>query len=105
MFVNIFKDIILTNMNRFLILILLLALLYALYKYQDTLPNENTDNKEKRITYFNQNKEIASEDNVSIDNISQAELGSLADVKSFGLYKQDSLMDSDDTVISFTEDF
>jgi hypothetical protein len=105
-------------MNRLIILGLLLALLYALYTYQQQILNLNPFNKPKSpvikqrkrikkgdrkpqkrvrdISLNNLPKDDNSLDKVSLGGISQVSLGSLADLESYRDigYKQDSAIES-----------
>lgn len=106
------------NMNRLIILGLLLSLLYALYTYQQQILNLNPFSKsksqsmkqkkkiknkdkssEKRVKDISVNalpKDDNSLDKVSLGGISQVSLGSLADLESYKDigYKQDSAIES-----------
>lgn len=90
-------------MNRILILILLLGLLFAIYKYQDTILSQlptmpafmsdqdseslklltnNSNASKPKLVKFRDNDESKTKNkknkkNITIDNISQASLGSL----------------------------
>lgn len=79
--------------NRVLILVLLLALLYALYMYQQYIEsNEKLSKSKMKTLEYNENKrEYKSNDNIRLDNVSQIDLGSLEDVRS---YQNDSLLGS-----------
>ena len=104
-------------MNRFLILILLLVLIYALYRYQQYISyndnvNENTkkqnkkkNNKQKKIKKENNQNLIKYEDDVLTDNISQMSINSLTD-QSNENYKQDSILNSLDSgdTLSFLDE-
>lgn len=79
--------------NRILILVLLLALLYALYMYQQYIEsNEKLSKSKKKIKAIKYNKGIIPpNDDIRLDNVSQIDLGSLEDVRS---YQDDSLLGS-----------
>lgn len=80
------------DVNRIIIVLLLIALLYSLYRYQQQITiNNNTPKKikkKKKKTKNNKNK-----DTITIDNISQASLGSLLDTDDSGIYKQQDSLD------------
>lgn len=113
-----------TIINRFLIFFLLIALLYALYRYQQQMINSNNfDNRKKKIQQSNkqsnkysnkqtikqtdkriENKKkknkypIIDDHTSSSDNISQLSVEPLNDIKSYdddhAGYKQDSILNS-----------
>lgn len=108
------------DMNRLLIFLLLVGLLYALYKYQhlifgqikclsgeskyEKLPknidNKNNKDNKNKLKYNNLPK---NKDNVGIDNISQLSLGSLEDENGNPqIYKQDSILGSIDSKSLFS---
>lgn len=99
------------GLNRFLILLLLLALLYALYRYQQQLTeNESPTTGKVEVTQQANNQkqrpgreliDMDSIENISLNNVSQISLGSLDDDCSVG-YKQDSALDSIDSEGSFS---
>jgi len=98
------------DMNRILIFLLLVGLLYALYKYQhiifgdtiysfDSHPEQQVKHQElPRIKHSEQSKEPIQ---VNADNISQVSIASLenddGDNDNHELYKNDSLLGSLDT--------
>ena len=97
--------------NRILILILLAVLIYALYRYQEQIKNLNLFGKrdqginstkkiprKKTNKSRNKSRNKKTKDDISIGNISQVSLGSLADVKSEPIYKPDSVLNSIDSV-------
>jgi len=84
------------SLNRILILLLLIALLYALYKYQQQIIDKEEAEYKKKRKIKSINNKVIEKDDISIDNISQFSLGSLEDIKS-NLYKQDSILDSLDS--------
>ena len=79
-------------LNRFLILVMLLALLYALYKYQQYMPSGNNKSitrirtNAKTINYNPSNETPYKTDNnidiITTDCISQKSINSLSDIKS-----------------------
>lgn len=74
------------DINRIIIILLLMALLYSLYRYQQQTNNISNDaNKslisKKKKTNGKKKKHNKNKDTLSIDNISQASLGSLLDTE------------------------
>lgn len=109
------------GLNRFFIFILLLALLYALWRYQQYILGADEDDdpvpqiadkpkkKGRKHRYAKKLIDEESMDNITIDNVSQFSLGSLEDLKTndgANPYKQDSILDSLDTGdnLSFLDD-
>lgn len=97
------------DINRLLIFLLLIGLLYALYRYQHlifgkeligtSIQDNPTNNKPERT--------INKEGYVSVDNISQVSLGSLDDEDGRNnelVYKPDSILGSLDTNSLFGSD-
>ena len=79
------------DLNRVLILIILLGALYALYRYQQYVFNKETKNKvkskkKKKLIKNNKfkgkqvEKKALFNDNVSISNVSQLSVGSMGDI-------------------------
>lgn len=86
------------GVNRVLIFVLLLTLLYGLYTYQQHLQSYEQPKpvrKKKEVRF----EDKYNTDQISVDNVSQFSLGSLEDLQSFDKnpYKQDSLLDSLDS--------
>lgn len=105
------------TLNRFFIFILLLALLYALWRYQQYIlgsDDDVVDDSVPKLTYKKQKsrskrsrsgKSVVDDeslDNITIDNVSQFSLGSMEDVRT----NQQSFMDSMDSGdnLSFLDD-
>jgi hypothetical protein len=106
------------TLNRFFIFILLLALLYALWRYQQYIlgsddEDEYVRNEPLKLEYKKKSRgskkkvnkyliEEESLDNITLDNVSQYSLGSIEDIKT---NNQDSYMDSNDGAsLGFLED-
>jgi hypothetical protein len=84
------------DINRLLIFLLLIGLLYALYRYQHIIFGQQN----KNINILdNQTISNVEEPYVSIDNISQLSMGSLDDENGNPdfVYKPDSILGSLDT--------
>lgn len=105
------------TLNRFFIFILLLALLYALWRYQqyilgsdddvvdDSVPKLTYKKQKSRLRRSRSGKSVVDDeslDNITIDNVSQFSLGSMEDVRT----NQQSFMDSMDSGdnLSFLDD-
>jgi hypothetical protein len=108
------------NINRIVIIVLLIILLYSLYKYQDTIMNitgcqnskkkikkfitkeKSGESKTEKQVKFDLDSDSETSKDVNIDNISQMSLNSLNSENS--PYRQDSLMNSVDSVNSLLDD-
>ncbi len=86
-------------LNRLLILVMLLALLFALYKYQQYMPSDNnksgikdTNIARDRIRTINYRPFVKNEienDIITTDCISQKSINSLSDIQSNIYHKKD----------------
>lgn len=89
------------DMNRLLIFLLLIGLLYAIYRYQHVIfPTKETfetvkSDTSQPIKKIKGNREKTTKEKVTIDNISQMSIGSLESKNN--LYKQDSVLGSIDS--------
>ena len=102
------------TLNRFFIFILLLALLYALWRYQQYILGSDDEEDVPQIAYKKSKKskrgkrpdrsliDEDSLDNITIDNVSQFSLGSLEDIRSNRESFGDSLGSGDN--LSFLDD-
>ena len=96
------------DINRLLIFLLLIGLLYALYRYQHLIFGQ--ENKNINIQDDPANSRIGinsgSANQVSVDNISQISMGSLDDEDGNPalVYKQDSILGSLDADSLFKSD-
>jgi hypothetical protein len=87
------------NINRILIFILLLTLLYALYKYQQHImlgSNKDKSLQKKKIKRLKTRplikyEDVNNKDTISLDNISQISIGSIDDTNA-EVYKPDSVI-------------
>lgn len=112
------------DINRLLILLLLIGLLFVIYKYQHLIftkerfntignliysnPNQNNQNNQQIIQDTpRNNKEYEKPNKVSIDNISQLSINSLEDEdgEREPVYKPDSVLGSlDDNSLFMSDD-
>jgi len=85
-----------TGFNRLIIFLLLIALLYALYRYQQNIDKKEDKTSEivkKEKNIKKDNIELIDEDSIDIDNISKFSI----DSEKEDIYKQDSGVESGDT--------
>ncbi len=89
------------GMNRAFIAILLLAVLFALYKYQEHIAKKSTTRKRKKPRRALQQQaqpEYTYQDDVSLSGLSQLSVGDLEDIRSIESqqlhYKPDSELGS-----------
>lgn len=94
------------DMNRALIFLLLIGLLYALYKYQhiifgDTIYSFNSPVKQQVLPKIKHTEQPNELQRITADNISQVSMASLenddGDENEHEIYKNDSLLGSLDT--------
>lgn len=88
-------------MNRWIIFILLLLILYGIYRYQQylqTTTEKEIKDENKNISNNQNKKKKEDNESVSTENISQFSLNSEEDSKSAsGGYKLDSMLESTDS--------
>lgn len=100
------------DINRLLIFLLLIGVLYALYRYQDLIFGDSSkkiniqDNPVGNKPIRNNNSTDNTNNRVTTDNISQLSMGSLDDEDGNPaiIYKQDSILGSLDTNSIFQSD-
>ena len=86
-------------MNKFFIVIMLVALLYALYLYQQQTGQQKKKKIKKPLLQYNSLPKN-QEDDIQLDGLSQIDLGSMESSP----YKQDSLFGSRDNLSAMFND-
>lgn len=99
------------DINRLLILLLLVGLLYVIYKYQHLIFTKERFNTIENLIYNNtpnftqpQSQPQIEQNKVSTDNISQLSINSLEDGERPAVYKPDSVLGSLDDGSLFISD-